>query len=221
MTSHPALTWTLFALFVATGAYSLVRALAPGSWTNRVSHATHVLMSASMAVMPWSWSSDIPSALTIAAFAAASGWYAWLALFRPAAPAGPGDGRHHSGRLLLWYHAGMMLAMVWMAVLSSPIMTGSGPSMANQAPGASGTSAATLQAMPAGGTGGTGGSMVMATPAWSHPLTVAWTAFFVAAAGWFLVRAYRHGRATSRPEADTLASLVMAAGMAASFALMF
>lgn len=137
----------------------------------------------------------------------ATGWYAWLALFRPATPVGPGDGRHHGGRLLLWYHAGMMLAMVWMAVLPSPTMTGSGPSM---------------QAMPAAHTGatGTGHSMAMATPGWSPPLTAAWSAFFVVAAGWFLLRAYRHGRRTSRPEADALASLVMAMGMAASFVLM-
>lgn len=41
--------------------------------------------------------------------------------------AGPGDGHHHHGPVLLWYHAAMMAAMVWMAVLMSMVGTVSLP----------------------------------------------------------------------------------------------
>lgn len=74
-----------------------------------------------MIAMPWMWGMSIPVPLSVAVFTAAALWYAFRALFRPASAAGPGDGHPHHGPVLLWYHAAMMAAMVWMAVLMSMV----------------------------------------------------------------------------------------------------
>ena len=58
----------------------------------------------------------------VVVFSAGAFWYAGLALFRPDGGRAPGrrplSHGTHGGRL--WYHAAMMLAMVWMAVAMIP-----------------------------------------------------------------------------------------------------
>jgi len=114
------LTWLLSAWFAALGIVALLGAIRAARRVERASYVAHLAMAAAMAVMPWSWSMLVPSGLWVGLFGAAAAGYALLAITRPAAAIGPGAG-HHRGRAVTWYHAGMMLAMVWMALVTGPL----------------------------------------------------------------------------------------------------
>lgn len=114
MITEPGLQWSITVLFAITGLYGLFRIAIARSGVDRVSNILHVLMSVSMLSMPWSWGMVVPMPWQMAVFGLAALWYLALAVLNPTAEAGPGDG-HHSSRGLLFYHAFMMAAMVWMA----------------------------------------------------------------------------------------------------------
>ena len=115
---------------------------------------------------------------------------------------GVGHGRH--GAAGLWYHAAMMLAMVWMAVAMIP-----------------GTPAASAMGMDMGHghTGTAGGGMTGSAP-WALAVSIALGFGFAVAAGWLVLLLIREAVGTARRHevADLAASAVMAAGM--SFALL-
>ncbi|MDN5668486.1 MAG: DUF5134 domain-containing protein [Renibacterium salmoninarum] len=123
MITDPALQWSITVLFTVTGLYSLIRIAIAGSSIDRTSNILHVLMSASMLSMPWSWGMTVPMSWQMIVFGLAALWYLALAVLKPTAEAGPGDG-HHGSRGLLLYHAFMMAAMVWMAFAMERAMAG-------------------------------------------------------------------------------------------------
>lgn len=213
MIQDPALAWTVTVWFAATGAVSVIALLRSRSWPDVGSYLAHVLMSVSMAIMPWSWSMAVPAILQIVVFSAAALWYVGLAVFRPRVHAGPEGGGHHSGPLLLGYHAVMMAAMVWMSALMTLMMGGSTAGGGMHMHGS----------MPMGAT-------VSMTGLWQQPIpvvavTVAFVALFAAATVWFFVELLGmspapHGTAPLSPLVQTLLNLFMAIGMGASFLVM-
>lgn len=225
MIANPALAWAFTAWFAVLGLVSLAGIVRSAGWVDRGSYGAHVLMCLAMATMPWSWSTRVPAGVTITVFTLAAAWYAWLALFRPHADAGPGGGGHHSSTLLLAYHTVMMAAMVWMSVVMTAMMA---------APGGM----AAMSAMPAPGT--STGAAAMPDPApvpmaatasvwhlapWQVAVTVAFVAVFAAATAWFAVRlrtgpSHPTGHRGLPSLVETLLSLAMALGMGASFLVM-
>jgi hypothetical protein len=208
-------SWLLTVVFVATGGYSLVRTATRGTWATRVSHGTHVLMCAAMAVMPWAWATHLPPVPLIVVFAVTGGWHLAVGVLRPADLAGGQQRRH--GRILGLAHAGMMFAMVWMTVLMAYV-SGADPAGTTMAgmPG---------MAMPGGHgmsmPGGHGGQ-----PWWAHGLTAFLAAGFLATACWFVVVRARRPRDAGEPDhrlpwGDGVAGGVMAVAMAASLATMW
>lgn len=216
MIPDPALAWTFTVWFTATGVVSLVALVRSRTWSDRGSYFAHVLMSLSMAIMPWAWSTAAPPLLQILVFTIAALWYVGLAVFRPRTHAGPEAGGHHSGPLLLAYHAAMMAAMVWMSALMTMMMGGStGDGM----PDHGGMS------MP--GMDMAGGAMtgLWQQPAWVVAITLGFVALFAVATVWFLVDLARtpagsRGAAPLSPLVQTLLNLVMAIGMGSSFLVM-
>lgn len=197
----------IIALFVLTGGYYLARLVRDRSWDDRILDATHLLMAILMIMMPLGVSTRIPAGLQILVFTAAALWYVYLILFRPRAVAET-VGSHHSGRPRLLYHAGMMLAMVWMAVIMAPL-SGSGDAEAASMPG---------MIMP--------GMSTSPTPAglpargWADPVSIMIGVGFVIATAWYLVRFVLVGSAPGRTDVrkltDNGAAALMAAGMALS-----
>ena len=215
MIPDPVLAWVFTVCFGATGVVSLVALVRSRTWTDRGSYFAHVLMSVSMAVMPWAWSMAIPALLQIVVFTAAALWYVGLAVLRPQTHAGPeGPGHHHRTGYRV-YHGAMMAAMVWMSVLMTLMMGG----------GTSGDHMHDMGGMDRGGAGTAVMTGLWAQPVWAVIVTVAFVAMFVAAAVWFLVDLVRAPEgptptAPLSPIAQTLLNLVMAIGMAASFLVM-
>ena len=123
MTPAPAAA-VIVALFAITGGWFVIRLVVDRDRHDRVFDLSHVLMSGVMIAMPFDWSVHIPAAAQIVTFSASALWFVYLAMFHPSAvhPATPlTHARHHSGRPRLLYHAAMMLAMVWMAVIMAPV----------------------------------------------------------------------------------------------------
>ncbi|UAJ81732.1 DUF5134 domain-containing protein (plasmid) [Leifsonia sp. ZF2019] len=215
MIPDPALAWTFTAWFTVTGAVALVALVRSRSRADRGSYLAHVLMSLSMAIMPWAWSTAVPPLLQIVVFTVAAVWYAGLAVFRPRVHAGPETGGHHSGPLLLSYHAAMMAAMVWMSALMTLMMGGStsgpgmhmhGGDMAGMASGASMTD-------------------LWQQPVWAVVITLAFVLLFAVATVWFLVEltsapGSSRGTEPLSPIVQTLLNFVMAIGMGVSFFVM-
>lgn len=221
----PRFAWVLSVGFAVLGTISLIAALRARVAADRVSYGLHVLMSVGMIAMPWAWGMSIPVSLSVAVFTAASLWYAFQAVFRPASAAGPGDGHAHHGPILLWYHAVMMAAMVWMAVLMSIMVELSGTGVDPPAAMA-GMTGMTGGASMAGMSASTPMAVNISLPAWSVAVTVAFVLQFAAAALWYLVRLVRAPASNPRlhpalpPVFDTLLSFAMAIGMGAGFLLM-
>jgi hypothetical protein len=163
-------------------------------------------------MMPLGVSTRIPAAMQILIFTAAALWYAYLILFRPSAVSET-VGSHHSGRPRLLYHAGMMLAMVWMAVIMAPLP---------------GTGAAAIQTMPSmsmpgmsmAGTGAAPTPAGTAVHGWSDPVSIMIGIGFAVATIWYAVRFVLVGGSPGptdvRKLADNGAAALMAAGMALS-----
>ena len=226
----PSFAWILSVGFAVLGAVSLIAALRARGTADRISYGLHVLMSAGMVAMPWAWGMSIPVPLSVAVFTAASLWYAYQALFRPASAAGPGDGHVHHGPVLLWYHAAMMAAMVWMAVLMSIMadLSGMGGDGHSAMAGMSGMSGGAPMAGMTDSAPTAGMSMAdtVSLPVWSIALSLAFVLLFAVAAVWYLVRLVRAPSGDPRahpalpPVFDTLLSFLMAIGMGAGFLLM-
>lgn len=209
-------------LFALVAAWNLARLAIGYSWVDRLSNGVHLVMAGTMLLMPWAAYGHLPASAQIVFFTAAALWYVYLALFVPHAQAGPGEG-HHDGPALLWYHAGMMAAMVWMAVAMSPVP---GVAMA----GADGGSKHGMAGMPGmsmgdASSGGADSAMMMTGSAhWAVVISWVLGVLLGVAAVWFLVRLIRQAIAADefrgRPlirVVDSLANVLMAAGMGAAF----
>jgi hypothetical protein len=166
---------------------------------DRISNLLHLAMSGAMAAMPWS---AVPALPQIVVFTAGAFWYAGVALYRPSADARLGVGHGtHAGTVGLWYHAAMLLAMVWMAVAGIPVAPGGTP----------------VGAMVHGEDAVVGAATGDAP--WALALSIALGCGFAIAAVWLVVLLVREsvGAARGREVADLTASTAMAAGMSFTF----
>ena len=131
-------------------------------------------------------------------------WYAGAALFRPTSDARLGLGHGAHGRAAgLWYHAGMMLAMVWMAVGMIPATASADMSgMAAMAPAHAVV-----------------GSALTGDAPWALAVSIALGAAFAGATVWLATMLIQEavGAARRIEVADLTASTVMAAGMSYVF----
>jgi hypothetical protein len=205
----------IVALFAITGAWFVLRTVLDHDRRERVFDLSHVLMSAVMITMPFSWSVHIPAAAQILTFSAAALWFVQLAMFHPSAvqPVTPlARARHHSGRPRLLYHAAMMGAMVWMAVIMAPV------------PGAG----AMEMSMPMGmhdhpsGTAGASPTLPTDLHPWATPISIMIGIGFAAATVWYSGRfvALAGSRRFSEPvQARRLTDFGSAALMAAGMSL--
>lgn len=223
--------WVLSALFTVTGAWYLATVIGSlrhqrGQRQGAVGAGLHVLMCAVMFSMFWSWGAALPTIAQVVVFTAGTAWFAGQALFagpvtgvepgveavpRPqAAVSGLGE-----GRAVVWYHAAMMGAMVWMAVamsvMAAPgVVSASGPDfMPGMDMGAGNTSGA----VPTRG--------LAASAGWTGVVSLGLAAAFLAAAAWYALTTLR-ALAGPGPSArhDALhdgRGALMAAGMAAAF----
>ena len=219
MYDNLAVAWLLTGIFSITGVYSLIRAGRGGAATDRLSYGAHVLMSAAMVAMSWSWGMRIPATVEIVVFSLAALFYGYLLVAAPQAHAGPG-GAHHSGPALIGYHVGMMTSMVWMAIAMGRAM---GSRMAGMGEGGTAAMGGMEPAVTSPLNSGPGPAEMtgMTLPDWVRGVDLGWTVGFAAAAGWFAVRLIRRPAGTPLERImDTIVSLLMAVGMAGSFALM-
>jgi hypothetical protein len=189
-------------LFGALGAWFAGRVVSGRDVPDRVSNLLHLCMSGAMVAMPWSFA--VPALPQVVVFSAGAFWYAGAALFRPASDARLGLGHGAHGRIAgLWYHAGMMLAMVWMAVTMIPATASadmSGMAEMTHAHGAAGSAL----------TGGV---------PWALAISIALGAAFAGATVWLATLLIREAVGAGRriEVADLAASTVMAAGMSYVF----
>jgi len=216
------LAWAFSAWFAVLAVVSAIGAFRAQNATDRASYLAHVVMLAAMAIMPWHWSMAVPALPWIVVFALAAIGYALLAASGPNVAVGPGAG-HHARRLVAWYHAAMMLGMVWMVVLMQLLQ-------------AAGDAAVLLPATGTGGGHEHGDAAPVllgageAPPLWHLPLwaigaTYLVAAMFAVAAVWFLAQLPHAPRGTRRGEAlparlELVIGAAIAAGMAASYFLM-
>lgn len=108
------LAWALSLAFTGTAIWCSWRVLTDSSPGARAHNAVHAVMSVVMLTMPWRWGMDVPTAPQIVFFGLAScGYVLWALRVRRTA----GPSAHHANPVVLGYHAVMMAAMVWMAVL--------------------------------------------------------------------------------------------------------
>jgi hypothetical protein len=185
-------------VFSTLGVWFAGRAVSGRDVPDRVSNLLHLLMSGAMVAMPWSWA--VPALPQVVVFSAGAFWYAGAALFRPSSDARLGLGHGAHGRAAgLWYHAGMLLAMVWTAVAMIPA-----------------TASADLGGM-AGMTraGAAIGSALTGDATWALPVSIALGTAFAGATVWLARLLIQEAAGPARPleVADLTASTVMAAGM--------
>ena len=197
------LTATVAAVVFSTlGVWFAGRVVTGRDVPDRVSNLLHLLMSGAMVAMPWSWAA--PALPQVVVFSAGAFWYAGAALFRAGSDATLGLGHGAHGRIAgLWYHAGMMLAMVWMAVAMIPA-----------------TASADMGGM-AGMThaGAATGSAMTGDVPWALAVSIALGAAFAGATVWLAALLIREavGHARRLEVADLTASTLMAAGMSYVF----
>jgi hypothetical protein len=168
---------------------------------DRVSNLLHLLMSGAMVAMPWSFAA--PALPQVVVFSAGAFWYAGAALFRPSSDALLGLGHSAHGRVAgHWYHAGMMLAMVWMAVAMIP------DTASSDAGGMAGMIHANA-----------GGGALTGDDPWALAISIALGAAFAGATVWLAGLLIREavGHARRLEVADLTASTVMAAGTSYAF----
>jgi hypothetical protein len=198
----------LTVLLVVAGGLCLSRCrsrTAGSTPTGRLNDATHVLMSAEMIAMAWSWSVPDPFGVQVVVFAVAAGWFAvqatgvpiTRAALRPAVAGGSCGPRSHTpvgtpciersghrapSRTQCVHHGALMVAMVWMLGAGAHLASTSLP-----------TASMTGMAMPAASTAGmaiplTGGVSL------SDIGRIAGAYCLVVAAGWAVVviRRRRH-----------------------------
>lgn len=214
MITNAFLQWMLSVVFLAIAAYALVRAIRARALVDRVSYGTHVLMGAAMFTMVWPWGMQLLLVPQIVVFGLSTAWFVWLFLSRHHHAAEPDS--HHSGRGILAYHAGMMAAMVFMAVgMMQMGATGSAVAAGGH------HDMASMPGMDMGGSGGGGG---MGFPLWVGIASALAAIGFGIAALYFSgntlasatssERASRRGRTRT---AEAVWNLLMAVGMAALF----
>ncbi|WEG08654.1 DUF5134 domain-containing protein [Microbacterium horticulturae] len=217
MVSDPTLAWALTVYFTATGVCSVAGLISSRRAVDRGSYLAHLLMSVSMAIMPWTWSMAVPTVLQVVVFTLAALWFVALMVF----PAHGGAGSGHHGPLALGYHAAMMISMAWMSALMTITMPGGTADHSHEAGEMPGMAMPGM-AMPNMTTpvAGTAGQQ----PVWAVVITFGFVAMFLAATVCFLVTLVRGAGPTVGaplpPVIQALSSLVMAVGMGASFLLM-
>ena len=192
-------------VFSLLGVWFVGRVVSGRDVPDRISNLLHLAMSGVMVAMPWS--AAVPALPQVVVFSAGAFWYAGAALFRPSSDARLGVGHGAHGRAAgLWYHAGMMVAMVWMAVAMIPATASADTG------GMAGMTGMTHSA-------GTVGGMTGDVP-WALAVSIALGACFAGATVWLAGLLIREaaGAAHRVAVADLAASTLMAAGM--SFVLL-
>lgn len=166
-----------------------------------ISIGLHVLMCLAMISMLWPWGTRVPVIALVTVFTAGAAWFAGLALFR-VREAAHGLG-HAAGRFAGWYQAGMMGAMVWMAVAMSAATAPAGLLAAGQPQVTSGGMSGMSGMSMGTATGATGAASATASPAtlsaftlghqlgWVGTVCLALCVVFFAAGAWFAVAALR------------------------------
>jgi hypothetical protein len=190
------------AVFSVLGVWFAGRVVTGRDVPDRVSNLLHLLMSGVMVGMPSSW--QVPALPQVVVFSAGAFWYAGAALFRPSSDARLGLGHGAHGRVAgLWYHAGMMLAMVWTAVAMIPA-----------------TASADAGGMLGMGHAASAGAALTGGVPWALAVSIALGACFAGATVWLAALLIREaaGAAQRLEVADLAASTLMAAGM--SFVLL-
>ncbi len=186
MISSLPLAWALTAVFAATGFYALARWAAAVSERRSAAHRTaelaHLLMSAAMVVMTWTWYGSAGLWTQIVLFGVLGVFF--LVTASRGVPCGP------SGRVAGAAHALMAAAMVWMLaamplIMPSPVAAaGGGGAHAHHGGDAMDMSGTAHAAGPAG---------------WAVAVTVALCAVLLAAAGYWGARALSHDRDAGDP----------------------
>lgn len=189
-------------VFSTLGVWFAGRVVTGRDVPDRVSNLLHLLMSGAMIAMPWPWA--VPALPQVVVFSAGAFWYAGAALFRPTSDAALSLGHGAHGRSVgLLYHAGMMLAMVWMAVAMIPA-----------------TASADMGGMAGMTHSGTGAGAAMTGYApWALAVSIALGACFAGATVWLAALLVREAAGAGRrlEVADLAASTLMAAGMSYVF----
>jgi hypothetical protein len=189
-------------VFSALGLWFAGRVVTGRDVPDRISNLLHLLMSGAMVAMPWAW--NVPALPQVVVFSAGAFWYAGAALFRPSSDALLGVGHGAHGRVAgLWYHAGMMLAMVWMAVAMIPATASADGGMGGMS-GMAGMSHA-----------GAAGTAATGDVPWALAVSIALGACFAGATVWLAGLLVREAAGAARrlEVADLTASTLMAAGM--------
>ncbi|WP_060710938.1 DUF5134 domain-containing protein [Pseudonocardia sp. HH130629-09] len=187
MISSLPLAWALTALFAATGFYALARWATAVSERRSAAHRTaelaHLLMSAAMIVMTWTWYGSAGLWTQIVLFGVLGVFF--LVTTSRGISCGP------SGRLAGAAHALMAAAMVWMLV-AMPLI------MASPAEAAGGGGA---HAHHGGGDAMdmSGGAHAAGPAGWAVAVTVALCAVLLAAAGYWGARTLSHDRVAGDP----------------------
>lgn len=186
MISSSPLAWALTAVFTATGFYALARWAAAVSERRSAAHRTaelaHLLMSAAMVVMTWTWYGSAGLWTQIVLFSVLGVFFVVTAA--RGVPCGT------TGRLAGAAHALMAAAMVWMLaamplIMVSPAAAGGGGAHAQHGGGAGmDMSGMAPSAGPAG---------------WAVAVTVALCAVLLAAAGYWGARALSRDRDAGDP----------------------
>jgi hypothetical protein len=218
LTAGGTLEWLVTGWFAILGAVSLLAAVRQSEWPARVSLATHVLMCAAMAAMPWPTIVSIPAIAWILVFSACALWYLGLTNFGFSRFAAPNAG-HAPPPITAVHHATMMAAMVWVAVLRAsqesaradamPGMDMSGMDMSGMEMAGSGTQSTT--GLPYGSVGS----------GWVLAPTLGLAAVCGIASIWFVVELVRLAPPTDTPRElspviELLLNLGMALGMGGS-----
>ncbi|WP_224391439.1 DUF5134 domain-containing protein [Pseudonocardia sp. ICBG1293] len=186
MISSLPLAWALTAVFAATGFYALARWAAAVSERRSAAHRTaelaHLLMSAAMVVMTWTWYGSAGLWTQIVLFGVLGVFFVLTAA--RGVPCGT------SGRVAGAAHALMAAAMVWMLaamplIMASPVAAaGGGGAHAHHGGAMTDMSGAGHAAAPVG---------------WAVAVTVALCAVLLAAAGYWGARALSHDRDAGDP----------------------
>ncbi|MEJ8281328.1 DUF5134 domain-containing protein [Pseudonocardia spirodelae] len=186
MISSVPLAWTLTVLFTATGLYALLRWAAAVAERRSAAHRTaelaHLLMSAAMVVMTWTWYGEAGLRTQIVLFTVLGVFFVVTAARGVAC--GP------SGRAAGAAHALMAAAMVWM-LAAMPLI------MATPAVAAGGGAHDHHGGGDMAGMDGTGGGSGPA--GWAVAVTVGLCVVLLAAAGFWGARALSHDRDAGDP----------------------
>lgn len=207
MISSVPLAWVLTALFTATGGYALARWSEAVSARRPAAHRTaelaHVVMSAAMVLMAWTWPGTAGLWVQLLLFGVFGAFFVGIAARGiPCGPAGPSAGAAH---------ALMAAAMVWMLAAMPVIMP-----MAVVPSGATGGHAGHAGH---GATPGAGHAMHGGQAGWAVAVTVVLGAAVLAVSGYWAARALGRGRRPGDPLTPDDGAPVTATGAATGTAV--